>query len=78
MKLPVPAEPVLVGNVKDLLSHLEPVAGAPLTFATKGLGRPADVTLEPFYRLHHQRYGLYWTVLSTADWQARQPPAKQN
>ena len=75
VKLPVPAAPVLVGDVKDLLSHLEPVAGAPLTFATKGLGRPADVTLEPFYQLHHQRYGLYWTVLSAADWQAKQLPA---
>jgi DUF1680 family protein len=75
VKLPVPAAPVLVGDVKDLLSHLEPVAGAPLTFVTKGLGRPADVTLEPFYQLHHQRYGIYWTVLSAADWQARQQPA---
>ena len=73
--MPVPAEPVLVGDMKDLASHLEPVAGAPLTFATKGLGRPADVTLKPFYQIHHQRYGIYWTVYSEADWQARQKTA---
>jgi DUF1680 family protein len=79
VKLPVPAEPVLVDDVKDLVRHLESVAGAPLTFATKGLGRPADVTLKPFYEIHHQRYGIYWTVLSAADWQARpKPAASQN
>ena len=72
LKLPVPAEPVLVGAANDLVSHLERVPGRPLTFLTQGLGHPADVTLRPFYQLHHQRYGIYWAVLSPAEWQARQ------
>jgi hypothetical protein len=75
LKLPVPAEPVLVGDVNELVPHLAPVADSPLTFKTQGLGRPADVTLRPFYQLHHQRYGLYWAVLSPAEWQARQSGA---
>jgi uncharacterized protein len=76
VKLPVPPEPVLVGDVADLVSHLAPVAGAPLTFRTEGLGHPADVTLKPFYAIHHQRYGLYWPVLSEAEWQAKQAAAQ--
>jgi len=75
VKRPVPPEPVLVGDVNTLVSHLTPVAGEPLTFQTEGLGRPADVTLKPFYAIHHQRYGLYWTVLSEAVWQAKQVAA---
>ena len=75
LKLPVPPMPELVGNLNDLVSHLAPVAGAPLAFKTEGLGRPADVTFKPFYQIHHQRYGIYWTVLTAAEWQSRQSRA---
>ena len=52
--------PVLVGTAADILAGIEPVAGRPLTFKTKGIGQPRDVELIPFYRLHHQRYTVYW------------------
>jgi len=76
LKLPLPPAPVLVGGPNNLVSGLAPVPGRPLTFMTQGLGHPADVTLRPFYQLHHQRYALYWTVLSPAEWQSRQSRAR--
>jgi len=39
------------------------VAGAtPLTFETVGIGRPRDVTMIPYHRLHHERYTIYWQL----------------
>jgi hypothetical protein len=54
-----------------LVEHTRPVTGQPLTFATQGIGQPADVTLVPFYRLHHQRYSVYWQLCSEEGWQAQ-------
>ena len=76
LKLPLRPAPVLVGGPNNLVSGLAPVPGRPLTFMTQGLGHPADVTLRPFYQLHHQRYALYWTVLSPAEWRSRQSRAR--
>jgi uncharacterized protein len=72
VKLPVPPEPTLVGDVSTLVDHVVPVPGAPLTFVTRGLGRPKDVTLEPYYEIHHQRYGIYWDIRSEAQWNREQ------
>lgn len=65
---PVPDIPTLVSEPGNLLAHIEPVAGKPLTFRTKGIGQPKDVTLIPYYRLHHQRLAVYWPLLSEAGW----------
>jgi enterochelin esterase-like enzyme len=70
-EVPTPDVPVLLGDPADLLKHIEPVAGQPLTFRTKGMGRPNDVTLSPYYRLHHQRFTVYWRCFSEAEWQAK-------
>ncbi len=79
VKIPVPPEPQLVGDPARLLEHVAPLSGVPLTFVTQGLGHPRDVTLEPYYEVHHQRYGIYWKVLSPAEWQTRGPAeAKQD
>ena len=67
--LPAPAVPVFVGDAATLLSHVKPVAGQPLTFRTDGIGRPEDVTLIPLYRLHRERYSVYWNLLSEEGWQ---------
>jgi len=40
--------------------------GNPFTFRTESIGRPRDVTLIPFYRLHHQRYTIYWKTAAGA------------
>jgi uncharacterized protein len=56
--------PVLVGDVSRIVEKIKPTE-SPLTFKSEGLGRPAEVTLVPYYRLAHERYNMYWKVLST-------------
>lgn len=59
-KWPAPAVPVLVGDATKTVDAIKPVDGEPLTFRTDGIGRPTDVTLVPFYRIHDERYTVYW------------------
>lgn len=63
-----PGAPALLCNVDDLLSHVRPVRGRPLTFRTRGIGRPRDVTLVPFFTVFDSRYSVYWKVYSPAEW----------
>jgi uncharacterized protein len=60
----------------DPRTWLKPVAGSPLTFRTEGVGRPADVTLRPFYKIFDERYAIYWTVLLPGQ-EEIPPPAKR-
>ena len=71
-RLPAPAVPVFVCKAEKLLDHIQPVSGKVLTFRTHGIGRPEDVTLIPFYRMHRERYSVYWKQLSETEWQAHQ------
>jgi DUF1680 family protein len=68
---PTPEASVFMGAPAEFVAHIEPVAGLPLTFRTKGLGRPSEVTLSPYYRNHHQRLNVYWECFTEADWQVR-------
>jgi len=70
--VPTPEVPVLLCEAKDALGKIEPVAGKPLTFRTKGLGKPRDVSLIPFYRLHYQRYSVYWRLFTAEQWEKKQ------
>jgi len=70
-RLPAPPAPMLVTTADDLLKHVQPVSGQPLTFRTSGIGRPVDVTLIPFYELHRQRYSVYWQLISEAEWKLK-------
>jgi uncharacterized protein len=54
---------------------LEPVAGEPGRFRTKGVGyepdavgRPHDVDLIPFYRLQERTYAAYWDLYTPQEW----------
>jgi DUF1680 family protein len=55
--------PVLVGDRAKLPNRIRQDSHDPLIFRTSGVGRPRDVELAPFYRLAHERYNLYWTVV---------------
>jgi DUF1680 family protein len=66
-----PAVPVLVSPVGKLLKHVKPVSGKSLAFRTDGLGHPQDVKLIPFYKIHRERYTVYWQLLSPAEWKAK-------
>lgn len=70
-RLPVPSAPAFTSSAADLLAHVKPVAGQPLTFRTEGIGRPQDVTLVPFYKVHRERYSVYWALMSEQEWKAR-------
>ena len=61
-KVPTPEVPVLTCDAEALLDSISPVVDKPLTFQTKGIGNPRDITLIPFYQMHHQRYSVYWSV----------------
>lgn len=67
VKWPPAPVPVFVGDNHSLLKHIR-ATRQPLTFRTKHLARPKDVTLVPFYDVQHQRYTVYWRVLSPAEW----------
>ena len=58
---PTPA-PFFVVENDDPASWVRPVEGKPLVFRTAGQER--DVTLEPWYALFGERYGIYWKVLT--------------
>ena len=62
-----PSAPMFATASGELLKHVKPVRGQPLTFRTDDIGRPQDVTLIPFYEMHHQRYSVYWKLISEAD-----------
>jgi uncharacterized protein len=76
VKVPDPQVPVFVADENSLLKHVKPVAGRPLTFRTKNLGQPDDVTLIPYYKLSDERYSIYWSVVSPADWKKNSAKAK--
>ncbi len=76
VKVPDPTVPVFVARANSVLKHIQPVPGQPLTFRTKNLSQPGDVTLIPYYRVSDERYSIYWSVVSPADWKKNPTKAK--
>ncbi|MFO1019481.1 MAG: glycoside hydrolase family 127 protein [Planctomycetales bacterium] len=70
--LPDPHAPVFVSGDGKILDRIEKVPNQTLTFRTRGLGQPQDVTLIPFFRTHHQRYSVYWSLYSPQEWERHQ------
>jgi DUF1680 family protein len=75
VKWPPAPVPVFVDDNDSLLKHIR-ATRQPLTFRTKNLGHPEDVTLVPFYRAQHERYTVYWRVLSPAEWKQQETGTK--
>ncbi len=61
--------PWVIADAPTLLSNTIPVSGSPLNFQTRGLGEPRDIHFLPFYQLQHQRYSVYWNLMSATNWQ---------
>ena len=61
-KWPTPPVPTFAADAAAVVASTKPYGEQPLTFRTEGIGRPRDVTLIPFYRLHHERYSVYWKL----------------
>jgi DUF1680 family protein len=65
--------PVLVDAPKSkLTSFLTLVSNEPLTFQTKGVGQPKDITLRPLFRFINNRYTVYLDFLTQAEWKSKQ------
>ena len=62
--------PSFLSNARDLVRHIEPVPGKPLAFRIKGLGQ--EVSLIPFYKLHNERFSVYWHLYSQEGWTAHE------
>ena len=67
-----PEVPKLLADPSNVKEWIEPVEGQPLTFRTTEVGRLNDVTLRPYYQLNHQRYTIYWDLLTDAEWTQQQ------
>jgi DUF1680 family protein len=60
-KTPAPQAPWLeVLDPDNPADWMKPVPSRPLAFKTVNAIRPVDLTLSPFYGIHHQRYAVYW------------------
>ncbi len=70
-RVKTPTIPVFIGDVASVPSKIAPVAGGRLHFASSGLAQPHEVSLVPLYQIVDQRYTVYWTVLSPAEWTTR-------
>jgi hypothetical protein len=70
VRVPDPEVPAFIGDPKTFLRRIH-ATKQPLVFETKDLVRPSDVTLVPFYLANHERYTVYWKLISQADWRAR-------
>ncbi len=68
----VTLQPALLTGDRDPSKWLKPVANEALTFRTMNTGRPNDVMLYPFYRMHHKRYAVYWDLLNEQQWIERE------
>ena len=65
--------PVVVADTdEEILARVAPAPGRPSTFRTTGLVKPKDVTLAPFFRVHFQRYAVYWQLSDLAHWETLQ------
>jgi DUF1680 family protein len=64
--------PVLLGGDRLVDEWVEPLDDSPGSFRTVDTGRPRDVELKPFHRLHDRRYTVYLDVFSPDEWKARE------
>jgi hypothetical protein len=60
--------PLLVRGDAPVESYVARTRGRPLEFHTVGLGKPADVTLRPFWQISYDRYNVYWDVITEWQW----------
>ena len=62
-----PPVPTMVVDSEDVSSWVKRVEGEDLRFRTVNAGNPRDVTLIPVANIHHQRYTVYWEMMSSKD-----------
>jgi len=70
--LPVDKAPILIDDkIETIADKLFPVKDKPLNFKLNvKMINPAELTLEPFYKIHDARYMMYWLALSNSGYKA--------
>ncbi|HOJ62129.1 MAG TPA: glycoside hydrolase family 127 protein [bacterium] len=68
--------PVFITGNKPVSEWVQAVENLPCTFKTVNVGRPRDVVLYPFYRMHHKRYAVYWDLFTPEQWTEREAASK--
>jgi len=70
--LPVDKAPILIDdNIQNIGEKLVPVKGKPLNYTLNvKMVNPAELTLEPFSKIHDARYMMYWLALSNSGYKA--------
>jgi uncharacterized protein len=68
---PVFGTPVLLTDNQNIKEWLNPVDLKTLTFETKGIGQPKDISLKPFYTLYNKYYSVYFDFFTKEGWLAR-------
>ncbi len=70
---PLEKSPVFIADTdEEILTHIAPLPGRHGTFRTTDLAKPNDVILSPFFRIHFQRYAIYWHLTDLGEWQTEQ------
>lgn len=72
-RLPVDKAPIIIeDDLSKIVNGLTPVKNKPLTYTLPKvrLINPAQITLEPFYRIHDTRYMMYWMALSNTQYKS--------
>jgi len=62
---PVSDIPVLVTGNRPIDDWLVKTESKKLSFSTNKAGTPSDIDLIPFYRMHHEKYIVYFDFLTT-------------
>ncbi|MBN1417016.1 MAG: glycoside hydrolase family 127 protein [Bacteroidales bacterium] len=68
--------PVLMTGDRNPANWMEAVPGNANFFITKGVGKPRDVELRPFYAMHERHYSIYWDMFTEEDWNKREAEYK--
>jgi len=63
---------VLLTESRDPAKWVKRTSDKELKFKTQNVGKPNDVSLIPLHEMHHQRYTVYWKLLTQDEWKAEQ------
>lgn len=68
--------PVIMTESRNPADWLGAVPGKVNAFVMKGVGKPRDVELIPFYAVHDIRHSIFWDIFTQAAWDKRQEDYK--
>ena len=69
---PVVGIPVLLTDDHNVSNWIKPVENKKLEFKVKGVGKPFDPELKPFYKTYNEFYSVYFDFFTQDEWVARQ------